>query len=283
MPSPSIHRIAFVVNATKPGALQLAEQLADTASKSGREVSLTQDYPLRKDFLAGIDACCVLGGDGTLLSVVEESVRHQVPVFGINQGKLGFLATYTPEAAAQSLGGILDGDFNVVHRSVLRCTPEGSSPRIALNDIVLKSADVSHMVALEVFCDKELVTDYYCDGLIFCTPTGSTAYNLSAGGPLLNPGAAVLTMTPICPHTLTNRSVVFPDKACLRIWNVNKADDVLVTYDGNPFPGEQVHFPLEVCLHDKGFPLLQPSGYSHFRILRRKLRWGGEGNGVSDP
>lgn len=276
MPFPSIHRIAFVVNANKSGARQLAEKLADTAVKSGREVRLTQDYPLQRDFLADMDACCVLGGDGTLLSVVEESVRHQVPVFGINQGKLGFLATYAPETAIQSLNGILEGNFQIVHRSVLRCTPAGGPSRIALNDIVFKSADVSHMVALEVFCDEELVTDYYCDGLIFCTPTGSTAYNLSAGGPIVNPGATVLTMTPISPHTLTNRSVVFPGKAHLRVWNVNNADNVLVTHDGSPFPREEVHFPLEVCFHDQGFPLLQPLDHSHFHILRHKLRWGSE-------
>lgn len=273
-PVKAIQRLAFVVNATKPGAVELAEVLAESASATGAEAKVTTDYPLAEDYLKGMDACCVVGGDGTLLSVAKAALKWHTPVFGINRGKLGFLATYSVEEAQAEFEKLLSGEYQIVTRSVLSChTPDGESS-FALNDTVIKSSDGSRLIGLRVTCGDEVVTDYYSDGLVFCTPTGSTAYNLSAGGPIVMPDAGVLTMTPICPHTLTNRSVVFPHAARLKVELLQSAGQPLLTLDGSACFHGQHFFPFEVGIADQSLLLLQPHAYSHFRILRNKLKWG---------
>lgn len=270
----AIQHLAFVVNATKPGAVELAEVLSESAASRGVDARLTTDFPIDENFLEGMDACCVVGGDGTLLSVARAALKWQVPVFGINRGKLGFLATYSVEEAQEQFEEILSGHYRIVTRSVLACRTATGEQSYALNDTVIKSADGSRLIALRVSCGDEVVTDYYSDGLVFCTPTGSTAYNLSAGGPIVMPEAGVLTMTPICPHTLTNRSVVFPHPARLRVELLETARPPLLTLDGAIcFHGQHI-FPFEVGIADRSLLLLQPPGYSHFRILRNKLKWG---------
>ena len=274
--SPPLRRLAFVVNRAKPGAADLALTLAETARRAGVETRLTDAYPIPAGFLAGQDACCVLGGDGTILSVVREAAAAQAPVFGINLGKLGFLATFAVAEAVALFERLLAGDYQIVRRSLLRArTPDGRST-LALNDIVLRHPNLTRLVALEVFSDDELVTEYHCDGLIFSTPTGSTAYNLSAGGPLIHPDAQAWAMTPICPHTLSNRAVIFAREAQLRVVGLESDHLPSVTCDGEQsFTGGTV-FPLAVSVDDQTLPLLQPLGHSHFKILRGKLKWGEE-------
>lgn len=270
----AIQHLAFVVNATKVGALELAEVLAESATAQGVEVCLTTDYPVPETLLQNKDACCVVGGDGTLLSVARAALKWQTPVFGINRGKLGFLATYSVEEAQSQFEALLGGDYKIVTRSVLSCRTADGEQSYALNDTVIKSSDGSRLIGLRVSCGGEVVTDYYSDGLVFCTPTGSTAYNLSAGGPIIMPETGVLTMTPICPHTLTNRSVVFPNPARLKVELLESAGPPLLTLDGSPCFHGQHFFPFEVGIAEKSLRLLQPTAYSHFRILRSKLRWG---------
>ncbi|MGE9293338.1 MAG: NAD(+)/NADH kinase [Puniceicoccales bacterium] len=270
-----ISKIALVVNAQKEGAHRLGDMLASLCSEAGVESRLTTSHPLEKDFLKGVDACCVLGGDGTLLSAVPESMTHQVPVFGINQGKLGFLATFSVEEAQWQFKRILEGEYIIEERSILECTSAGGEVAYAFNDVVLKSTDIQRLIGLRVSCDGELVTDYWADGLIFCTSTGSTAYNLSAGGPIIHPHSNVIGMTPICAHTLTNRSMIFPSKSQLCISCSPKGKPPVISVDGNlAFQGCQL--PLSVRRAEKTVPLLQPPNYSHFRILRSKLMWGDE-------
>lgn len=270
----AIQRLVFVVNATKPGALELAEILAISARELGVDTLLCTDYPIGSDLLKDMDACCVVGGDGTLLSVARGALTWQTPVFGINRGKLGFLATYSVEEAQSQFETLIKGDYQIVKRSVLQCRTADGEESFALNDTVIKSSDGSRLIALRVTCGDEAVTDYYSDGLVFCTPTGSTAYNLSAGGPIVMPNAGVLTMTPICPHTLTNRSVVFPSGVQLKVELLESAGQPLLTLDGSPCFHGQHFFPFEVGIADKSLLLLQSPQYSHFRILRNKLRWG---------
>ncbi|WOO43539.1 NAD(+)/NADH kinase [Rubellicoccus peritrichatus] len=269
-----IERLAFVINATKSGAVELADLLAAVAQNHGVTVRMTQDYPIEAGFLEGQDACCVVGGDGTLLSVVPESVSWNIPVFGINRGKLGFLATYSVQEAQDEFENILQGDYCIVNRSILECDTKDGERSLALNDAVIKSADVSRLIGLRVKCGDDLVTDYYSDGIIFSTPTGSTAYNLSSGGPIVMPDASVLTMTPVCPHTLTNRSLVFSGNTELSVELLESAGNPFLTLDGSQrFHGEH-HFPFKIKICKKALPLLQPHTYSHFRILRKKLKWG---------
>lgn len=275
MTSEPIRNLALVVNADKVGAGELARELAARCEQLGVGVRLTSEHPLPENFLKGMDACCVFGGDGTFLSAVPQALEFDVPVFGVNQGKLGFLATYTVEAIRQQLESILSGGYRIVPRTVLRCITDDAQEGFALNDVVIKSTDNRKLIALEVHSNSELVTQYYSDGLIFATPTGSTAYNLSAGGPIVIPESEVITMTPICPHTLTNRSVVFPHTCRLRVHLVSQGGVVpQVSLDGFEHFDHRKSFPLFIFTSKTPLRLLQQVDYSHFGILRNKLGWG---------
>lgn len=276
-----LQSVAFVVNAAKPGAAELASFLEGVCEQNGVTHRRSTDYPLPESFLEGVDACCVLGGDGTLLSTVPGSMRWHTPVFGVNQGKLGFLATYSVEAIREHFVAVLHGDYVIHKRSVLHAETADGRHALALNDVVIKSADGRRLIGLEVRCDEDLVTNYQCDGLIFCTPTGSTAYNLSAGGPIVLPGAEVLAMTPICPHTLSNRSVVFTQGSVLRVKALESAL-AQVTLDGAQRFEDGDVFPLKVYISRRELPLLLPPDHSYFSILRQKLGWGGEPGEKSD-
>jgi NAD+ kinase len=274
--SPPLRRLAFVVNRAKPGAAELAATLAEAARRVGVETRVTDEYPVPAGFLAGQDACCILGGDGTLLSVVQQAVAAQAAVFGINRGKLGFLATIAVGEALDCFLRLLAGEYQIVRRTLLRARAADGRATLALNDVVLKHPSLSRLVALEVFSNDELVTEYHCDGLIFATPTGSTAYNLSAGGPLIHPDAQAWVMTPICPHTLSNRAVIFSRDTQLRVHGLECDHLPAVTCDGEPRFEDGTVFPLDLSLDQSTLPLLQPPGHSHFKILRGKLKWGEE-------
>ena len=274
-----IENLAFVVNGCKPKAESLAHTLIKRAEKLGITTAYTHDYPLKKGFLKSMDACCVLGGDGTLLSTVQESVDQQVPVFGINQGKLGFLATFTPEEILQDLDRILQGHYTIIKRSVLECKPSNGSPTVALNDIVIKGGNPCRLTNLQVFSNEDWLTNYACDGLIFCSPTGSTAYNLSAGGPIVTPGSSIMTMTPICPHTLTNRSVVFAQNTQLKVDRQDPEQVLQLSLDGIDYPQNSFEFPIELSISSKNLLLLQSPNHTYFEILRQKLKWGSEPDG----
>lgn len=270
-----LNRIAFVVNGEKPHASELASFLEGVCQQHGVESTRCSDYPISKGFLDGADACCVLGGDGTILSAAPESLRSGVPVFGVNQGKLGFLATYSPASIREHFVSILNGEFDIQKRSVLHCTTADDQHALGLNDAVIKSPEGRRLIGLQVWCAGTLVTEYYSDGLIFSTPTGSTAYNLSAGGPIIMPGAEVLVMTPICPHSLSNRSLVLTRETQLKVC-VLQNDPAQVTLDGaTRFEGDNI-FPLNIYISRRELPLLLPRSYSYFTILRQKLGWGGD-------
>jgi NAD+ kinase len=272
--SPALKSIAFVVNRAKPGAAALAMELAKLARSKKVKVAQTDQFPVPAGFLKEQDACCVLGGDGTLLSVVGEAVAAQTPVFGINRGKLGFLATIPVDEAKAIFPRLLAGDYHLARRTVLRAQTADGRVALALNDIVLKQPGLSRLISLQVFSDGKLVNEYHADGLIFATPTGSTAYNLSAGGPLIHPHAQVLAVTPICPHTLSNRTVIFSGETRLEVRGLDSTTQPSVTRDGQAcFEGGQV-LPLEISLDKRTLALLQPPGHSHFAILRDKLKWG---------
>ena len=272
-----IRKLTFVVNNAKPGAVELTERLNSLAQQAGVETRSTLHYPIEDHALKDTDACCVIGGDGTLLGIVPKAIEYNVPVFGIRMGKLGFLATYSPEEAIEKFIPLLEGQFRIEHRSLLECHCRGSPSAIALNDIVIKGEDASHLVSLTVNADNEQVTDYFSDGLIFSTPTGSTAYNMSAGGPLLHPTSEVVVMTPICPHTLTNRSVVFPSSTRLEIsWGPTSSHShPQVKVDGylTLHPKKDNNTPITIGPAKQKLALLQSPNHSHFAVVRNKLNW----------
>jgi NAD+ kinase len=271
----SIRKLAFVINEQKPGASKLAQALMAIAKKAGAKIKHTSEFPLSAGYLKGFDACCVIGGDGTLLGVARESARAQVPIIGVNRGSLGFLTTFSADEARAQFAALLGGAYQVAWRSLLDCSTGPGQHDLALNDVLIKNELNSRLVRLEVFADEELVTEFSCDGLIFCTPTGSTAYNLSAGGPIIHPGAEVIAMTPICPHTLSNRSIIFQHDVRLRVFNRGDSSRLLVAVDGQRNLVTCEATPVEISLSKIKLPLAQRVDYSHFSVVRTKLKWSG--------
>jgi NAD+ kinase len=270
-----IRTIAFVINADKPGAVDLARALIATARKRGAKLRQTSRFPIRRGYLKGCDACCVIGGDGTLLGVAPEAAAESVPIIGVNRGALGFLTTFSPEEARAEFDGLLEGRFSLDRRAMLGCSVAGGPARLALNDVLIKDELSTRLVHLEVYADGELVTDYLCDGLIVSTATGSTAYNLSAGGPIIHPAADVIAMTPICPHTLSNRSIIFRDTVKLRVHNRTHGTRVLVGIDGHSELRAHQDEAIDIAISRVRLPLAQHRGYSHFAMVRTKLKWSG--------
>ncbi len=270
-----IRKLAFVANRDKARAMELALELQKIAESSGVSTCFTSDFPIPDGFLKTMDACCVIGGDGTLLSVVQESAREQVPIIGVNRGNLGFLTTLSADEARLEFHALLNGAYRVVHRALLEGSTGPDLKALALNDVLIKDVINSRIVHLEVHADGDLVTDYYCDGLIFSTPTGSTAYNLSAGGPLIHPGASVVAMTPICPHTLSNRTIIFRDNVVLRVSNCLSDSELLVALDGQRNLITSRAYPVEIRRSELTLPLALRLDHSHFAILRSKLKWSG--------
>jgi NAD+ kinase len=270
-----IRKLAFVVNKDKAGAPALARELMATARRAGVTLKHTTRFPLARGWLRGWDACCVVGGDGTLLGVARESAREQVPIIGVNRGSLGFLTTFSADEARAQFGGLLGGAFRVEHRAMLDCSTGAGVHDLALNDVLIKDEVNSRLVRLEVFADGELVTDYICDGLIVSTPTGSTAYNLSAGGPILHPDSRVIALTPICPHTLSNRSIILRENVRLRVFNRSDESRLLVAMDGQRNLKVSARSPVDISIAKLRLPLAQRPDYSHFSVVRTKLGWSG--------
>lgn len=269
-----IRSVAFVVNVSKPGALELAEDLVQIATTAGTRTEILTAFPLESSALMGYDLCCVIGGDGTLLGVLDAVLSSGSIVLGVNMGKLGFLATLTPSEAAANLAALIQGHYGVKERSVLSCQVGDGEPVYALNDIVIKETQGNSLARLKVLANEEAVSEYHCDGLIFATPTGSTAYNLSAGGPIISPAVQAMVMTPICPHTLGNRSVIFDNATQIRVQDLQSASALSLVMDGRVHIRKPGSSPLKIKVAEKAFCLMHSPHHSHFAIVRDKLHWG---------
>lgn len=270
-----IRRLAFVVNQEKAGAAALARELVARARTIGvRRIKVRPARQLPVGYFEGCDAGCVIGGDGTLLGAVREAARAGVPLIGVNQGSLGYLTSFSPDEARDCFDEVLSGGYQVAERTLLECGSGPTRRDLALNDVLIKAEENSQLVRLEVRANRELVTDYFCDGLVLSTPTGSTAYNLSAGGPIIHPAAGVIAMTPICPHTLSNRTIVFDDSVKLSIRNCSEGSRLLVALDGQRNRGV-VKGSIEVSIAKQRLALIQRRDYSHFGVMRAKLKWSG--------
>jgi NAD+ kinase len=231
------------------------------------------DLPARSDLVI------VVGGDGTLLHAARVLATQNTPLLGINLGRLGFLVDISPDDMQPHLDRILDGHYEQEHRFLLEVgMGDESSPQqaiLAFNEVVLHKWNIARMIEFETFVDGQLVNDQRSDGLIVATPTGSTAYALSGGGPLLHPSLNAIVMVPICPHTLSNRPIVVDGDSEIEI-RLNKAhaEDVQITCDGQStlplMPGESVR----IRKSEYKVRLIHPQGYDYYSILRAKLGWG---------
>jgi NAD+ kinase len=226
---------------------------------------------------AHADLAIVLGGDGTMLTVARGLVDYGVPLLGVNKGRFGFLTDLTTDGMLQELSKILDGEYVKEQRILLGASVvrngKVKSEGCALNDVVVSKGAAARLIDLELTIDGEFVHHQRSDGLILATPTGTTAYALSAGGPLLHPTLEAIALVPICPHTLSNRPFAISSASRVEI-TLTHAEDARVHFDG------QLH--SEICCGDKvvvqrlekTITLLHPRGHSHYAMLREKLRWG---------
>ena len=269
-------KLAFVYNSDKPGAAELAQELMGIAQAGGaKKVKLSGDRKLPRSFFRDCDACCVIGGDGTLLGAVRGAAEADIPIIGVNQGSLGFLTTFSADEARAQFAALLAGDYRIAQRALLDCKTGPRRSDVALNDVLVKDAKPSRIVRLEVFANDKFVTEYTCDGLIFSTPTGSTAYNLAAGGPIIHPQAAVIARTPICPHTLSNRTIIFRNDVKLRVVNCTAGSRLLVAMDGQRNMVVTEGAPVEITMDRRTLSLAQRRDYSHYEVMRAKLKWSG--------
>jgi NAD+ kinase len=237
---------------------------------------------LDKPALVGsVDMVVVLGGDGTLLSVADciGAAGSGIPMLGVNFGSLGFLTEVTLPELYPSLESALAGTARIEERMMLRSTTlrQGTvfGDHLALNDVVVTKGARSRMIDLSVSIGDEFVTHVKADGLIVATPTGSTAYNLAAGGPIVQPALDALLLTPIAPHTLTNRPIVIPAVSPVRVQPViEDRDEVYVTFDGQAGFRLEAGDDIRICRADRMLRLIRPSTRSYFEVLRQKLKWG---------
>jgi NAD+ kinase len=232
----------------------------------------------REDVPEGCELIIVLGGDGTLLSAARAIGRREIPLFPVNLGGLGFLTAITVEELFPELQRALRGEHRVARRRLLntQIVRRGEVKAVyeALNDAVLTKASLARMIDLDAHVDEQFVCAYKADGLIIATPTGSTAYSLSAGGPIIFPSVPAFCLTPICPHMLTNRPVIVPETSVIQLRCRTAGEGVFLTIDG------QIGEPLQeddlvVCRSSSyALHLVRPPRMMFFDVLRAKLKWG---------
>lgn len=220
----------------------------------------------------------VIGGDGTLLSVARFLKDRPIPILGINLGGLGFLTEVNIENCFQELKEILDGNFEIEERMRLEVAIQREDRQVTrqtvLNDAVINKGALARIIDLKTSIDGRYLTNYRADGLIVATPTGSTAYNLSAGGPIVHPTAHLVILTPICPFTLTHRPIILPSDAAIQVEIVGPSNDLTLTCDGQVgcelFPRDQIHISTQA----NPLRLIKTPSIDYFEILRTKLKWG---------
>src|SRR4030095_4864385 len=242
--------------------------------KTGCPVAVVKD----EELAPGVDLILVLGGDGTMIATARMIGNTEVPVIGVNYGGLGYLAEFPLGELFSALDAILAGQYQVQKRLMLAVElwrgEELITRNRVLNDVVVNKSALARIIEIEAYLNDQFVNSFRADGLIVATPTGSTAYNLSAGCPVIFPSMNAVVITPICPFTLSNRPIVVPDDAVIELCLKTEKEEVALTLDG------QVGFPLEaedrviIRKSRPTFNLVQPMNRNYFEVLRDKLRWG---------
>jgi NAD+ kinase len=240
-------------------------------------VAEKQSYP-KHEIAAQADLLVVLGGDGTMLAGARLMETRSAPILGVNIGGLGFLTEITPEEIFSALEKIFQEDYSVEQRLMLRSwiTRHGQQVGSAtvLNDVVVSKGTLTRMVQMEIRIDGQFVTGLRGDGLIISTPTGSTAYSLSAGGPILNPSVHALILTPICPHTLTNRPIVIPHNALVEVLVTSREEGAMATFDGQVGIALRHDDLIEARASEHFARFIRFPDRTFYEVLRKKLKWG---------
>jgi NAD+ kinase len=281
-------KIGLIAHTGKPGVADLIRTLAGLFERFSLPVLFEEKTADLAGLAAGgtvedlgrqADLLVVLGGDGTILNVVGQLGDRIKPVFGINVGSLGFLTCANSSSCAEAVECIAAGKMVFSDRTLLEVTAQiAGKPSVTmtgLNDAVLSRGEVSRLVRLKTRVNGEPLTEFNADGLIVATPTGSTAYSLSAGGPILAPESGAFVITPICPHVLTNRSIIVGENAVIEVEVTEREYPVFLTVDGRePLPVEP---GSTVAIRKSGrvLPLASLPGVSFFGVVRQKLKWSG--------
>lgn len=289
----SIKRIGVVVKPHQPEALETLCKLTEWLTARGitliggpavdrerieHETGCVIEVIPDEELPQKVDLILVLGGDGTMIATARMLGDCEVPVIGVNYGGLGYLAEFRIEELFTALESILTGDYKLEKRVMLavelRRGEELVSRTRVLNDVVMNKSALARIIQIETYLNDQFVNSFRADGLIVSTPTGSTAYNLSAGGPIIFPTMNAVVITPICPFTLSNRPIVVPDDSVIEVRLMTEKEDVALTLDG------QVGFPIQardrvvIRKSNTTFNLVQPKNRNYFDLLRDKLRWG---------
>lgn len=289
----AIKRIGIVLKPHQPDALKTICEIVSWVSERGltmvgtpelererieHETGCAVEVVPEDQLAAAVDLIMVLGGDGTMIATARMIGDAEIPVLGVNYGGLGYLAEFRVEEIFSALESILQGNYRLDKRVMLAVELWRGSEQITtnrvLNDVVINKSALARIIEIEASLNDQFVNSFRADGLIVSTPTGSTAYNLSAGGPVIFPSMNAVVVTPICPFTLSNRPIVVPDSAVIELCLKTDNEDVALTLDG------QVGFPLRVedrvVIKKSGttFNLIQPMNRNYFEVLRTKLKWG---------
>jgi NAD+ kinase len=257
------------------------EAVFETATAALMPAAANRRVADKAGVASSVDLVLILGGDGTLLSMADSigEAGSGIPILGVNFGSLGFLTEVTLPEMFPALEAALGDGPRIEERLMIRSTTRRAgkvfAQQLALNDTVITKTAHARMIDLSVYVGDEFVTRVKADGLIIATPTGSTAYNMSAGGPIVQPTVDALLITPIAPHTLTNRPIVIPGTSAVRVQpNMEERDDLFVTFDGQAGFQLEAGDQITVQRADQPLRLVKPSTRSYFEVLRTKLKWG---------
>ena len=278
--------IGLIAHTGKPGVAELVNAVAEEFGRYSMSVLFEKETAAlagqRSDLTipqlgAKADLLVVLGGDGTILNVTGQLGETIKPIFGINVGSLGFLTCSSSPAYREAVEGIAKGKITFSDRHLLEVTIKDSqqSPMIALNDAVFSRGESSRLIRLRARVNGEPLTEFNADGLIVATPTGSTAYSLSAGGPILAPESGVLVITPICPHVLTNRSLIVADSSLIEIEASDRDYAVYLSVDGREPLRLEMGAVVAIRKAKTTLQLAAMPDMSFFSVVRQKLKWSG--------
>jgi NAD+ kinase len=280
--------IGLIAHTGKPGVAELIHAVLEEFARFSMSILVEKDTAAlagRKSdgsvqqLAAKADLLVVLGGDGTILNVAGQLGEGIKPIFGINVGSLGFLTCSSSPAYREAVEGIAQGKITFSDRTLLEVTiknsHQGRAPMIGLNDAVFSRGELSRLIRLRARVNGEPLTEFNADGLIVATPTGSTAYSLSAGGPILAPQSGVLVITPICPHVLTNRSIIVAESSVIEVEASEPDYPVYLSVDGRDPLRLEVGAVVTIRKADKSLPLAVMPDVSFFSVVRQKLKWSG--------
>lgn len=284
-----IRRVGLIVNTDKASARAVVAEAAKIITRAGRRVlfdaATARAANLDDGFLPNVaaltkavDLLVVCGGDGTMLRVASEAAGSSTPILGINIGSLGFLTAVSSAETARALQCVWDGEYRLESRPLIQVAGKCRGKMVrrqALNDFVISRGLASRLVTLELSVNGEPLTRYRCDGLIVSSPTGSTAYSLAAGGAVIHPRAEVFSLTPICPHTLSNRSVIVSLDSKIQVRMASPRPETYLNADGEVVTAMAEGDVVTIRRSAHSVRLVQLPGSSFFETLRRKLNWSG--------